>query len=86
MLCRTGDDFRAQLRVRREHAMEAACPEPVGRDQMQARTRHQGGEPLHEFHSVWCFGIQAIRAEDFLDRLGGLDPEVFAPVALGLTV
>ncbi len=37
-------------------------------------------------HPLWpslaLCGIQAIRAEDFLDRLGDLDPEVFAPVAL----
>ena len=29
LLWRTGDDFTTQLCVRREHAMEAACPEPV---------------------------------------------------------
>ena len=34
LLYRTGNDFTAQLRVGREHAMEAACPEPVERDQM----------------------------------------------------
>ena len=32
LLWRTGDDFTTQLCVRREHAMEAACPEPVERD------------------------------------------------------
>ena len=30
----TGNDFTAQLGVGRQHAMEAACPEPVERDQM----------------------------------------------------
>ena len=34
LLWRTGNDFTTQLRVGRQHAMEAACPEPVERDQM----------------------------------------------------
>ena len=33
-LCRSGNDFTAQLGVGRQNAMEAACPEPVERDQM----------------------------------------------------
>jgi hypothetical protein len=32
LLWRTGDNFTTQLCVRREHAMEATCPEPVERD------------------------------------------------------
>jgi hypothetical protein len=33
-LWRSGNDLTAQLGVGRQHAMEAACPEPVERDQM----------------------------------------------------
>ncbi len=33
-LCRSGNDFTAQFGVGRQHAVEAACPERVERDQM----------------------------------------------------
>ncbi len=45
----TGNDRSAQLGVGREHAVEA--------NQMQAWTRHQRGEALHEFQRFHDEGV-----------------------------
>ncbi len=65
VICWSGHDRRAQLSVRREHAVEA--------DPMQPRTRHQGGEPLQELkrrhHDVG--GAVLIRALQLQHHLAG---------------
>src|SRR5919106_999065 len=42
--CRAGNDFTAQLRIGRQHAMEA--------DQMEPRARHQRRQALHELQRL----------------------------------
>src|SRR5262249_32729913 len=46
-LWRSGNDLTAQLRVGRQHTVEAACPEPVEGDQMETRARYQSRQAFH---------------------------------------
>ena len=43
-LCRSGNDFTTQLRVGRQHAVEA--------NEMETRARHQGRQALHELQRL----------------------------------